>query len=76
MKYAVMAFFLLNGIPAQAQQQDLIAACTPDAKRICSYVQLAEAAVGGYQGIKNCFRHHKSELSSSCRSMITKYGYR
>ena len=59
-----------------APPDDLVSACTDDAKKLCSYVQLIEASVGHYKGIAKCFRAHRNELSPPCNRMVTKYGYK
>lgn len=51
-------------MPTAAQ----IAACAPDAVRLCPL----EAAAGDHAGVKACMLRHKAQLSAQCREAFPK----
>lgn len=74
----VLLLLLIVASSAQAKppSQELINACKADAEHVCSYVQLAQAAVSNYNGIVTCFKTHRSQLSEVCKGTLNKYGYK
>lgn len=67
---------LLASRVGATEPPDLVTACTDDAKRICTWGQLLEAAAGRYTGINVCFHRHHAQLSGSCKVALAKYGYK
>lgn len=76
-RVSVLCLVLSNPACAAASPpDDLVSACTSDAKSVCSWTQLIEASAGHYTGIRSCFHSHRDKLSSPCKSMLVKYGYK
>ena len=46
--------------------------CWPEVKRLCSVGQIAEAALGNYGGIRECFAKHQREIGRACVEAIHK----
>jgi hypothetical protein len=51
------------------------AACKPDVFRLCSAGAIAAATFGDRQGIYDCFKQHRHELSPACDRVLRKSGY-
>jgi hypothetical protein len=76
LRVLIIFLLLINVAYAGSTPDELVSACTADAKAICSWTQLIEAYAGKYTGIKTCFQRHHAKLSAPCKSMLTKYGYK
>lgn len=46
--------------------------CWPEVKRLCTVGQIAEAALGNYDGVKACFASHHRDISRACLDAIHK----
>lgn len=69
----IIAFAALRGADAQTAREK--AACRPDVFRLCSAGAIAAAALGDRQGIYDCFRQHRRELSRVCDRVMKIHGY-
>jgi hypothetical protein len=55
--------------------EDIRAACSGDAYKLCSWHDLRAARDGHYDQVAACMRNYHSQLSKPCRETLTKYGY-
>lgn len=62
-------------ISAAAQTGQEKAACRPDAFRLCSFADLLRAGMGDREGIFQCFKQHRRELSPPCDRVLKSHGY-
>ena len=58
---------------ALAQTAAEIAACKPDAFRLCTSSQLASAVFGNRTGIYQCFKTHRREISKPCDRVLKRH---
>lgn len=63
------------GNRADAQTAKEKAACRPDVFRLCAAGAIAAAALGDRQGIYECFKQHRRELSRACDRVLRNHGY-
>lgn len=71
--FAVVSLAVITAAGAQTAAER--AACRPDVFRLCTAGQIALAALGDRQGIYECFRQHRRELSRACDRVLRKHGY-
>lgn len=72
MRFIATLLFCLYGTAAHAYTADEKRLCWPEVKRLCSVGQIAEAALGNYGGIAECFKAHHSEIGRACLNAIHK----
>lgn len=60
---------------AAAQTVSERTACKRDVLRLCTAAQIATAMLGDHQGIYDCFRQHRGDLSRTCDRVLRQHGY-